>query len=80
MNLLNKFSEVKKSKACATLTAFALAVLIPGAAFAAGELETGAKEQVTEIATTVGVVGVAVLAIVGAVAAVNVVMRMIKKS
>lgn len=80
MNPLNKLSEVKKTKAYASLSAFALAVLVPVAAFADSALETGAKTKIEEIASTVGVVGVAVLAIAGAVAAVNVVMRMMKKS
>lgn len=78
--MLNKLSHVK-SKAYASLTAFALAVLVPAAAFADNSaLETGAQTQITSIASTVGTIGVAVLAIVGAIVAVNVVMRMLKKS
>ena len=78
--MLNKLSLVK-SKAYASLTAFALAVLVPSMAFADyTALETGAKTQIDSIAATVGTIGIAVLAIVGAIAAVNVVMRMLKKS
>ena len=78
-NLLNNLSAVK-SKAYAALTALALAVMVPTAAFAESALETGAKAEITTIAGTVGTIGVAVLAIVGAICAVNVVMRMLKKS
>jgi len=78
MNLLNKLPAVK-AKVFASLTALSLSVLVPAMAFA-DDLETGAQAEITKIATTVGTIGVAVLAIVGAVAAVNVVMRMIKKS
>ena len=80
MNLINKLSTVK-AKAFASVTAFALTVIVPALAFAqTSALETGAKEGITKIASTVGVIGVAILAIVGAIVAVNVVMRMLKKS
>jgi len=80
MNLSKKLSDVKKSKAYAMLTAFALAVLVPGAAFAADTLETDAVAAINSLKGTVTAIGVALLVVVGAIVAVNVVMRMMKKA
>lgn len=78
--MLKKLSTLK-SKAFASLTAFALAVLVPAAAFAAeSALETGAKSKIEEIATMVGNIGLAVLAISAAIIGVTYVMRMMKKA
>lgn len=76
--LLNGVSG--RSRIYATMCAIALAVLVPGAAFAAGDMETAITPKIDNLVSEIIAISVVVVGVVLAVVAAKVVFGLLKKA
>lgn len=69
-----------RSRIYAAMCTFALAVLVPGAAFAAGDLETAISPKISDLISEIVGIAVLVVGVVLAVVSAKVVFGLLKKA